>query len=128
MPVLLAFITEGLDFSPSRLVLEDGCVLSRWFRCLMWGGLMEVDRSLLLGQGVKEVSEVSYLFFLLCLFLTFHAKNLRVCLDYMDWLLDRDWRSDLRFRICYFSLYSIPPSKQIALPRSTGKVQIKKSF
>lgn len=89
---------------------------------------MEVDRSLLLGQGVKEVSEVSYLFFLLCLFLTFHAKNLRVCLDYMDWLLDRDWRSDLRFRICYFSLNSIPPSKQIALPRSTGKVQIKKSF
>ena len=41
---------------------------------------------------------------------------------------DRDWRSDLRFRICYFSLYSIPPSKQIALPRSTGKVQIKKVF
>lgn len=46
MPVLFAFITEELDFSPSYLVLEDGCVLSRWFRGLTWGGLMEVDRSL----------------------------------------------------------------------------------
>ena len=69
MPVLLAFITEDLDFSPSCLVLEDGCVFFRWFRCLTWGVLMEVDRSLLLDQRVKEVSEVSYLFFLLCLFL-----------------------------------------------------------
>ena len=84
MPVLFAFITEELEFSPSYLVLEDGCVLFRWFRGLTWGGLMEVDRSLLPDQRVKEVSEVSYLFFLLCLFLTFDAKNLRVCLGYMD--------------------------------------------
>ena len=69
MPVLLAFIAEDLGFSPSRLVLEDEYVFFRWFRCLTWGGLMEVDRWLLLDQRVKEVSEVSYLFFLLCLFL-----------------------------------------------------------
>lgn len=51
MPGLLAFTTEGLEFSPSYLwtvFLEDGCVLFRWFRCLKWGGLMEVDMSLLL--------------------------------------------------------------------------------
>ena len=69
MPVLLAFIAEDLGFSPSRLVLEDEYVFFRWFRCLTWGGLMEVDRWLLLDQRVKEVSEVSYLFSLLCLFL-----------------------------------------------------------
>lgn len=51
MPGLLAFTTEGLEFSPSYLwtvFLEDGCVLFRWFRFLKWGGLMEVDMSLLL--------------------------------------------------------------------------------
>lgn len=90
------------------------------------GFLMEADRSLLLGQGVKEVSEVSYLFFLLCLSFTFHAKNLRVCLIIWPGCWTGTGVRDLRFRICYFSLYSIPPSKQIAFPGPLEKRRLKK--